>query len=255
MRPGTAVITGASTGIGRSLARCFARDGHSLVITSDEPDELAVAARGLRLEGSPRVETVIADLSTTGGPQHLYNDVKALGVRADFFVSNAGRGVLGRFVDNDLDAELNSIRLNVMATTTLTKLFARDMVQRGRGRIMITSSLVAFAPAQNLAVYSATKAYNFALSTALGGELRERGVTVTALMPDLTDTAFFARNGMADSVIGKAPKADVDEVAQAGYRAMMRGDDHVVAPLTAKVKAAASHLIPSRILSAIARAN
>jgi uncharacterized protein len=254
VKPGTAVITGASTGIGRALARCFARDGHSLVITADEASELDVAARALRLEGAPRVEALVADLSTEDGPSRFHDEVRALGVRADFFVSNAGRGVLGRFVETDLADELSSIRLNVTATTVLTKLFAREMAERGRGRILITSSLVAFAPAQNLSVYSATKAYNFALSTALGGELRQSGVSVTALMPDLTDTAFFERNGMADSVIGKAPKADVDAVAQAGYRAMMRGDDHVVAPFSAKLKAAASHVIPARILTAIARA-
>jgi short-subunit dehydrogenase len=249
-----AVITGASTGIGRAIARCFARDGYSLVVTAEDAAALAVAAQLFRAAGSPRVEEVVTDLSTADGPRALYDAVAALGIAPDFVVSNAGRGVFGAFTETDLEAELTSIRLNIMATTILTKTYARDMRQRGRGRILITSSLVAFAPSPNLAVYSATKAFNYSLAEAVGNELKGTGVSVTALMPDLTDTEFFEHNGMADTTLGKMPKADVGAVAEAGYAAMMDGANHVVAPASAKVKAAFAHILPSAITSWLARA-
>ena len=248
-----AVITGASTGIGRAIARCFARDGYSLVVTSEDAEALSLAAQALRAAGAPRVEEIVADLATPDGPRALYDAVAALGVTPEFYVNNAGRGVFGAFTETDLEAELTSIRLNIMATTVLTKLYARDMRARGAGRILITSSLVAFAPSPNLAVYSGTKAFNYSLAEALGNELKGSGVTVTALMPDLTETEFFAHNNMLDTALGKLPKADVADVAEAGYAALMQGPDYVVAPASAKVKAAFAHILPATITSWIAR--
>lgn len=249
-----AVVTGASTGIGRAIARCFARDGYSLVVTAENAAELAAAAPLFRAAGSPRVEEVVADLSVPEGPRGLYDAVAALGIAPDFLVSNAGCGVFGAFTETDLERELTSIRLNIMATTILTKLYAHDMRERGQGRILITSSLVAFAPSPNLAVYSATKAFNYSLAEAVGNELKGTGVSVTALMPDLTATEFFEHNGMLGTALAEIPKADPNEVAEAGYAALMRGDNHVVAPASAKVKAAFTHILPASVTNWIARA-
>lgn len=250
-----ALVTGASSGIGFELACCFADDGHGLVITSEDESSLRAAAETLRETGAEKVHAIVHDLSHPDGALALYNDVHAAGIEVEYLVNNAGIGVYGDFTGTtDLQSEVAMIQLNVISVVQLTKLFARDMVARGAGRILITSSIAAVAPAPFLAVYSGTKAFSYAFAEAIADELKDSGVTVTALMPDATETDFFKRAGMLHTEIGKAEKASAAAVARAGYRAMMKGNDHVFAPFKAEMHAAMAALFPKRMVTAQFRA-
>lgn len=251
---GLVLVTGASSGIGFELARCFAEDGHRLIVTADDGAELEQAASRLRAAGGPRVETVVVDLATPDGPPRLHEAVHRLAGTPEFLVNNAGRGVYGDFVrETDLEAELGIIQLNVSSMMHLTKLFAPEMVARGSGRILITSSIAAVVPVAKLGVYSATKAFDFVFAEALANELHDTGVTVTALLPSETETEFFVRADMEDTPIGRSKKADAEGVARAGYAAMMKGTDHVFAPFAAKMRASLTSVLPESMLTAMAR--
>jgi short-subunit dehydrogenase len=178
-----------------------------------------------------------------------------MNVEPDFLVNNAGVGVFGNFaLETDFQSEAAMIQLNIVSLVQLTKLYARDMVQRGSGRILLTSSVAAVAPTPNLAVYCGTKAFVYAFAEAIADELKETGVTVTALMPDATETRFFERAGMEETELGRAGKASPANVAAVGYRAMMRGTDHVLAPpFIANVHAALAALFPKRMVTAGSR--
>lgn len=251
-----ALITGASSGIGLELARCFVADGHDVVIAADDAHDLEEAASSLRAMGSAQVEAIPLDLARDGAARELYAAVRSRGIAPDYLVANAGVGVYGDFArETDLERELSMIRLNVISTVEITKLFARDMVNRGHGRILITASVAALAPSPKLAVYSATKAFDFAFAEAIANELKDTGVTVTALMPDATDTDFFERADAENSAIGQAEKTDPATIAKAGYTAMMKGSDHVVAPFTARMKLALVSVIPESLVTRMARAD
>lgn len=249
-----ALVTGASSGIGFELARCFAEDGHRLVVVSADRDRLDRAAARLREAGSPEVEAFACDLSRPDAARqvwvHMARDEHRL---PDHLVLNAGVGLVGDFIATPLDDELAMIELNAVNPLKLAKLFLPRMVARGSGRLLFTSSVTALAPSPRQAVYSATKAFDFAFAECLANELKGTGVSCTALLPDATETGFFARAGALDTNIGRAGKADAGSVARAGYQAMMRGDDHVVAPFTSRIKAALTGILPERILTAQAR--
>jgi short-subunit dehydrogenase len=250
-----ALVTGASSGIGFELARCFAQDGYPLIIAARHEEGLNRAAEALRMEGAPRVESVPVDLSKPDGPPKLFQAVHKLGLDLEFLVNNAGVGVFGDFArDTDLHDELSMIQLNLVSVVHLTKLFVRPMVERGSGKILITSSVTSEAMSPNLTVYSATKAFGHTFAEALGSELKDTGVTVTALLPDATETAFFKRAGAADTAIGQSKKADPAEIAAAGYQAMMDGANHVVAPTQSKLTAALARVLPDRFVADKAKA-
>jgi uncharacterized protein len=250
-----ALITGASSGIGFELACCFADDGHNLVITSEDEAGLRAAAETLQETSGGEVRHIVRDLSHPDGALTLYSDIARMELPIEYLVNNAGVGVYGRFADKtDLQSEIAMIQLNVISVVHLTKLFAREMVVRKSGRILITSSVAAVTPTPFLAVYSATKAFDYAFAEAIADELKDSGVTVTALMPDATETNFFDRAGMSNTEIGRAEKASASAVANAGYRAMMKGTDHVLVPFKAEMHAAMAALFPKRMTTAMARA-
>ena len=250
-----ALITGGSSGIGFQLARCFAKDKHPIILAARGEDRLKQASEALRTEGAPRVETISVDLSKSDGPAKLFQAVHQLGVQVEYLVNDAGVGVFGDFVRmTDLSDELSMIQLNVVATVQLTKLFAPAMVERRSGRILNLSSITSKAPSPNLAIYSATKAFNQVFSEAIANELKDTGVTVTALMPDLVGTNFFQQAGMADTAVGKSEKADPAQVAEIGYRAMMKGEDHVIAPPKSRLTAALASVLPESFITEKAKA-
>jgi short-subunit dehydrogenase len=251
-----AVVTGASSGIGFELARCFANDCHGLLLVAEDEAALQNAATELRQAGAPRVEVLAVDLAQPDGPDAVHAAVRRIGLVPDFLVSNAGVGVFGDFArETPWEDELKMIQLNVISVVRLTKLFAADMVGRGWGRILITSSVAAIAPSPLQSVYSATKAFDYAFAEGIANELSDTGVTVTALLPDATETEFFKRAGAEDSKIGQSKKADPADIAQAGYAAMMKGKDHVIAPFTAKLKTALTAVMPERVVTNMARAD
>jgi hypothetical protein len=240
----TALITGASSGIGSDLARLFARDGYDLVLV----------ARGeakLRELGLPAT-IIAADLSDPAAPQRVVDALR--GKTIDVLVNNAGVGLTGKFVETDLQNELAMIQLNIVALTHLTKLLLPGMVTRRRGRILNVASTAAFQPGPLMAVYYATKAYVLSFSEAIAEELRDSGVTVTALCPGPTETGFAAAANMGGTrLFTMSRPASSSDVAQAGYEAMKRGRRVVIPGVKNKLLAQSVRISPRRLVTTIVR--
>jgi len=239
-----AVVTGASSGIGYELAKQFAQNGFDLLVTATGPN-INEAAQALERLGA-NVETVQADLASYEGVETLYSVIKSTGHPVDAIAINAGVGVGGDFArKTDLNDELNLINLNVVAPVHLAKRVVKDMVARGSGRILFTSSIAALMPGPFEAVYAASKAFLQSFSEALRNELQDTGVSVTALQPGPTDTNFFHRADMDDTKAGANKKDDPAEVAKQGFEALMAGDDHIIAgSLKNKVQGTMSKVLP-----------
>ncbi|MBV9849936.1 MAG: SDR family NAD(P)-dependent oxidoreductase [Armatimonadetes bacterium] len=241
-----AVVTGGSSGIGLELAKQFARNGYDLLIAA-EPQGLAEAGGELQALGA-QVETVAVDLAAPDGVHTLWSRITSGGRPIDAIAINAGVGVGGRFTETDGDEELNLINLNVVSTVHLAKHVVKDMVARGSGRILFTSSIAAVMPAPFEAVYGASKAFILSFSEALHNELKDTGVTVTALMPGPTETNFFHRADMDDTHVGASKKDDPADVARQGYEALMAGRDKVIAgSLKTKIQGRASEILPDAV--------
>jgi uncharacterized protein len=243
-----AVVTGASSGIGYELAVQLAQRGYDLVIAAED-DGIATAAERLRRDGGPRVQPVRADLATYDGVEELAAAVAATDRPVDALALNAGRGAGGAFVGGtDLRDELNIVDLNVRSTVHLAKRLLPGMVERGRGRVLFTSSIASTMPGPFQAVYNASKSFVQSFAEALRNELRDTGVTVTALMPGPTDTEFFDRADMRDTRVGQGKKDDPRTVAEEGVKAMLAGDQTVSAgSLLNKVQTAAGKLVPDKL--------
>ena len=240
-----ALVTGASSGIGLELARQFAAGGHDLIVTAEDA-ELAGAAAALRGTGV-KVDAVQADLRTPRGVELVQAAVLEAGRQLDAAALNAGVGLGGAFVDEDLDAVLGMLDLNVRSTVHLARVLLPAMVQRGKGRVLITSSVASTMPGPYQAVYNATKSFLQSFAEGLQGELHG-DVTVTSLMPGPTDTDFFPRAQLLDTLIGKGPKDDPADVARQGYEAMMKGQRKVVAAsFMSKAMAATNAVLPDRL--------
>jgi len=248
-----AVITGASTGIGYELAKEFARNGFDLLIVA-ENSEINEAAAALRNSGV-QVRAVKLDLAKPEGVEDLYSEIRSTGRPIAAIALNAGVGAGGDFArDSDLEENLNLIDLNVRSTVHLAKLVIPDMIQQGQGRILFTSSIASTMPGTFNAVYNASKAFVQSFSQAIRNELKDTGVTVTALMPGPTETEFFHRADMDDTKVGASEKDDPAEVAHEGYEALMAGKDHVVAgSFKNKVQAAMAHVLPDSVLAEMHR--
>lgn len=249
MSEGLAVVTGASSGIGLELARCCAEAGYVVLICSDT-EEIEAAARELRATGAI-IESVQADLSTEAGVGDL---VGAIGTRpVAALLANAGIGLGDGFLDQDLQRALRIVDVNVTGTLMLLHAVGRGMRARGEGRILITGSIAGFVPGSFHAIYNASKAFLDNFSIALANELKDTGVTVTCLMPGLTESDFFESADMEDTKLAQAPKADPADVARKGFEAMRRGDSGVVTGFMNKVQAAFTGIIPETILAQMHR--
>lgn len=241
-----AVVTGASSGIGYELAKQFAQNGFDLLVTATE-SSINQAAQAFEELGA-KVETVQADLATYDGVETLYNKIKATGRPVDAIAINAGVGVGGEFTKTDLKDELNLINLNIVSSVHLAKRVVKDMALRGNGRILFTSSIAALMPGPFEAVYAASKAFIHSFCEALRNELKDTGVTVTALMPGPTDTNFFHRAGMDDTKVGASPKDDPAQVAKQGFDALMAGKDDIVAgSLKTKIAGTVTKVLPDTV--------
>jgi short-subunit dehydrogenase len=187
--------------------------------------------------------------------EKLYTAIESSGRPVDALALNAGVGVWGDFArQTDLRDELNLINLNVVSPVHLAKRVLKDMVARRQGRVLFTSSIAGVMPAPLDAVYGASKAFLKSFSEALRNELKDTGITVTALMPGATETNFFHRAGMDHTKIGQSEKDDAAEVAKEGFEAMMAGKDHIVAgSMMNKVQATASHVLPDPAVAAAHR--
>lgn len=221
-----ALITGASSGIGYELAKQFLSNGFDVLIVAED-EELDTAARNLeQLGGTVHAERI--DLSRRDGVDKLYAVLTGLGRPLDAAALNAGVGVGGPFLENDLEEELRLIDLNVVSTVVLAKYLTADMVARGRGRILFTSSVVARMPSPFQAIYGASKAFVQSFGQALRNELKDTGVTVTTLLPGPTDTEFFERADLMDTRLGTSDKDDPALVAEQGFKGLMDGEGNVL---------------------------
>ena len=243
-----ALVTGASSGIGLELARLFAKDGYDLMLCADRPLNEARETLG---RSGVMVDTLEVDLATEDGVQVLYDRLEDRPV--DALAANAGHGLGDGFLDQAFEDIAHVIGTNVTGTTKLLHLVGRDMCARGSGRILLTGSIAGLMPGSFQAVYNASKAYVDSLSFALRNELKDTGVSVTVLMPGPTETDFFERAGMQDTVVGKAAKMQADKVAEIGYRAMLRGEGDVVAGMMNKVQAATAAVLPQTALAEMHR--
>jgi short-subunit dehydrogenase len=238
-----AVVTGASSGIGRELAKQFAQNGFDLLVTSEDSDIIAAAKEFASL--GAHVDSVEADLATYEGVETLYEAIELAGRPIDAIAINAGVGVGGDFRETDLAAELRLIDLNVKSTIHLAKRVLPGMSARKAGRILFTSSIAALMPDPFEAVYGGSKAFVLSFAQALRDELKDSGITVTALQPGPTDTNFFHRADMDDTKVGSDPKDDPALVAKQGFDALMAGADHVIAgSLKTRVQAAVIAPLP-----------
>jgi short-subunit dehydrogenase len=219
---GTALITGASSGIGEELAWIHAARGGDLIITARRETRLNDLAAAIAAEHKVGVEVIAGDLAAPGAAGILYDEVAARGLTVDILVNNAGFGGHGKFHEADLAREQQMMQLNMVALTELCHHFLQDMVERGSGRILNVGSTAGFLPGPLQAVYYASKAYVNSLSQALANELDGTGVTVTVLCPGPVKTGFQEAADL-DGVRGFEFAADARSVAECGYRAMERG--------------------------------
>jgi short-subunit dehydrogenase len=240
-----AIVTGASSGIGFELAKCCAENGFDLLIAADEP-QIHEAAATLRTEGAT-VEPLELDLATVEGVDALCAATAGRPVAA--LLANAGRGLGHGFLDQDFNQARRVVDTNVTGTIYLIHKVAREMRAAGQGRILITGSIAGFMPGTYQAVYNATKAFLDSFAFALRAELKGSGVTVTCLMPGATETEFFERADMLDTNVGAGKKQRADEVARAGFEAMMKGDGDVVTGWQNKLRAAIANVTPSGVLA------
>jgi short-subunit dehydrogenase len=224
--PNTALITGASSGIGREFARYHASKGGDLIITARRADALEALKSELETAHSVQVTVVALDLGAADGAAKLYEAVKSH--KIDVLINNAGFGGQGAFLDRDLGADLDMIDLNVKSLVSLTHLVGRDMVAMGGGKILNVSSTAAYMPGPLQATYFATKAFVSSLSPALDFEWRPHGVTVTALEPGFVETEFAQTADMEGLPISENNPATPEAVAQFGYDAMLKGKLRVI---------------------------
>jgi short-subunit dehydrogenase len=245
-----ALITGASSGIGYELAKLFAKDGYNLAIVGRDRHALEHKAGEFRQQGV-EVRIFVKDLFNRDEVFALCNEVKAENLQIDVLVNDAGQGVYGEFKDNDIDRELKIIDLNIAALTILTKHFVKEMVARNAGKILNLASIASTTPGPWQAVYHATKAYVLSLTEAICEEIKATEVTITALMPGVTNTDFFNKAGMQNSkaVQDKTAMANPANVAKDGYDALMAGTDKVVSGFKNKLQVAMSTVTPDSTLA------
>lgn len=248
----TALVTGASSGIGLELARLLASHDHPLVLVARSATRLATIAAELQKDHGVRVWALPLDLSEPGAVHELWRELTAAEVSVDVLVNNAGVGMHGAFARQDPEAIQRMLMVNVSAVTALTRLALPGMVARRKGRILNVASLAAFQPGgPGEAAYYATKSFVLSFSRGLAHELRGSGVSVTALCPGPTESAFAATAGSADAALYRGSLSSAAAVAHAGYRGMMHGAGVVIPGMLTKLLAFAGQLPPRRIALAI----
>jgi short-subunit dehydrogenase len=245
-----AVVTGASSGIGYHLARCAVQNGFDLIVAADTPLDEAVA--DFRSLGANVLAAVQCDLATREGVDELIQSVQ--GHEVDALFANAGHGLAGPFLEQDIAAIQHVINTNITGTLYVIQQIARGMVARGKGRILITGSVAGFQPGAFHAVYNGSKAFVDSFGEALRNELKDTGVTVSILMPGATDTEFFDRAGLQGTYMGDDMyRDDPSKVAQAGFDAMMKGEADVVYSIKNKLQVIASKALPAQAVAAVHR--
>jgi hypothetical protein len=244
-----ALITGASTGIGKELAHIHAEKGGDLIIVARSKDKLEMLKTELEKKHSVKVTVIAKDLGLPEAPKEIYDEVKKAGIVVDYLINNAGFGGLGKFHEREWETDLAMIQLNIIALTALTRFFLPDFVKRNEGKILNVSSTASMMPGPLQAVYYATKAYVTYFSNAIAEELHDTNVTVTTLMPGATETEFGRISGM-DKTSMFQKTATARGVVEDGYNGMLKGKLDVITGLTfsQKIMTAMIPLTPKKIV-------
>lgn len=220
----TALITGASSGIGKELAKYHAGKGGDVIITARRKDALEELKAEIVSNNDVKVHVFSADLAKTGAAEKLYKDIHKAGLEVDILINNAGFGGRGVHIERDLSRELEMIDLNIKSLVTLTHKFGHDMAERGSGKILNVGSTAGFMPGPQQAIYFATKAFVNSFSQAVDHELRDRGVTCTVLAPGYVKTEFAEVADLHGTQLVSARGAEAKDVAREGYMGMRAGE-------------------------------
>jgi short-subunit dehydrogenase len=250
----TALITGASGGIGEELARMLAAGGADVVLVARSADKLAALAAELAREYSVKAVVIAQDLSARDAADRIDAELAARGIAIDILVNNAGFATHGPFVETPAAEDARLLQVNVVALTMLTKKLLPAMVRRGRGRLLNVASTAAFQPGPLMAVYYASKAYVLSFSEALTSETSGTGVTVTCLCPGPTETGFQDRAGMRQSkLFSSLSVMSARDVAAAGYDGMMAGRALVIPGFSNKLGAQITRVMPRAVVRRVVR--
>lgn len=249
----TALITGASSGIGYEFAQLFAQKGHNVILVARGEAKLNQLAQELTQKYKITATVLPKDLSQANAPAEIFAELEKQKRTVDILVNNAGFASYGLFHEQDTAKELEMIQVNVMALTHLTRLFLPGMVARRNGKVLNVASTAAFQPGPLMAVYYATKAFVLSFSEAIGNELEKTGVTVTALCPGPTESGFQARAAMQDSKLVQGGMMTSAEVVQQGYDGLMNGTAVVIPGLNNKMGAIMTRFVPRQAAVRIVR--
>ncbi len=250
----TALITGASAGIGRELAKLFARDHYNLILVARDGSRLAQFADELQRQFGVSARSLPLDLTAASAPQVIFDQLARESISVDVLVNNAGYGKLGAFAEVPLEESLGQIQLNITALTHVTKLLLGPMLARKSGKILNVASTAGFQPGPLMAVYYATKAYVISFSEAVANELKGTGVTVTCLCPGVTDTEFQKRAGTEQTRLFRQMRPmDAKTVARDGYRGLMKGKPLVISGFRNWLLAESLRVSPRKLVTAISR--
>ena len=244
----TALITGASAGIGLEFAKIFAKEKYDLVITARNETKLNELANQIKNHHNVNVKVIAKDLSKQNAGKEIFEQLKNENVVTDVLINNAGFGVFENYWDVELQDEKNMLQVNIMALAELTNLFGKDMANRGGGKILNVASTAAFQPGPTMAGYYASKAFVLSYSQAVDFELRKKGVQVSTLCPGPTITEFQIRANMEDlNLFKKGFTMSAEEVAQIGYNGLMNGKPVIIAGAMNKISAMSSKISPSKV--------
>ncbi|MGE5417156.1 MAG: SDR family NAD(P)-dependent oxidoreductase [Acidobacteriota bacterium] len=248
----TALVTGASSGIGLELADLLARDGYDLVLVARTKSKLDQMADEFAAKYGISTVVIAKELSLSESAGEIIKELNNHSIKIDVLINNAGFNEYGRFAEMDLQASYDMIQVNITSLTALTSMLLPAMIARKQGKVMNVGSTGSFSPCPNSAVYAATKAYVLSFSAALAEELKGTGVTVTTLCPGPTESGFASRAGMEHVGLFKFGVMDSRRVAEIGYRAMMKGQRAIVAGLQNKITVFSLRFISLRMASRVA---
>lgn len=241
----TALITGASSGIGLEFAKIFAKAGYDTVIVARDREKLVEIAKDLRNKHGIQVIVVVLDLGKNGSAQKLFNELEKKKIKIDVLINNAGFGLSGFFHEESLEKQLEMIQLNVTTLVELTYLIVNKMVKRQNGKILNVASTAAFQPGPLMAVYYASKAFVLNFSQALANELKGKGISVTALCPGPTESGFQKRADIQRTPLIKGKRLmSPKDVARIGFEALMSNKSVVIPGVRNSVMAYAARVFP-----------
>lgn len=244
----TALITGASSGIGKEFSQLFAKNGYNLVLVARSKDKLESIAEKLEKQYPVKVTVLTFDLSKQKSANELYLEIKNRKITINVLFNNAGFGAYGYFKAGDTEKYTKMLHLNIITVTELTSLFAKEMIERNEGKILNIASTAAFQPVPKFAVYAASKAYVLHFTEALTSELKGTNVTASVICPGPTATGFESVADMENSKLFKNGVMNPEEVARIGYNGLMRKKMTIIPGLKNKIMAFMSHMTPSRKL-------